>query len=128
MSAGRGPSRSRTTAPATAATTATFIIPPTTSTAIRPRQHRLQFTPNRTRAARRLRQYLTIEPPARLSFTWISAHTERRPTVVTVELFERGPDTELVLTHRRLPPGQVESHRKGWTDIAAKLATVLEPG
>ena len=74
-------------------------------------------------------EYLVIEPPARLSFTWISANTERRPTVVTVELFERGTDTELVLTHRRLPPDQVESHRQGWTDIVAKLEQVLgSPG
>ncbi len=74
-------------------------------------------------------EYLVIEPPARLSFTWISAHTERRPTVVTVELLERGADTELVLTHRRLPPDQLDSHRKGWTDIVAKLEQVLgSPG
>ena len=45
--------------------------------------------------------------------------------MVTVELFERGTDTELVLTHRRLPPDQVESHRQGWTDIVAKLEQVL---
>ena len=70
-------------------------------------------------------EYLAIEPPSRLSFTWISVSTERRPTVVTVELFERGVETELVLTHRRLPPDQVEGHRQGWTDIVAKLEQVL---
>ena len=70
-------------------------------------------------------EYLAIEPPSRLSFTWISAYTERRPTVVTVELFERGADTELVLMHRPLPPDQVGAHREGWTDIVAKLEAVL---
>jgi len=73
-------------------------------------------------------EYLVIEPPSRLSFTWISAHTERRPTVVTVELFARGADTELVLTHGRLPPDKVEAHREGWTDIVAKLEGVLLRG
>ena len=70
-------------------------------------------------------EYLVIEPPSRLSFTWISAHTDRRPSVVTVELFERGTDTEFVLTHRRLPPDKVEAHREGWSDIVAKLDAVL---
>jgi uncharacterized protein YndB with AHSA1/START domain len=70
-------------------------------------------------------EYLAIEPPSRLSFTWISVNTDRRPTVVTVELTEKGGGTELVLTHRRLPPGQVETHRKGWTDIVRKLENVL---
>jgi hypothetical protein len=34
--------------------------------------------------------------------------------------------TELTLTHRRLPAGKVEAHRKGWTDIARKLGEALE--
>src|SRR2546422_5079721 len=70
-------------------------------------------------------EYLIIEPPARLSFTWISAATEFRPTVVTVELFERGTSTELVLTHRDLPAAKLNAHRQGWTDIVAKLGAVL---
>src|SRR5262245_17271296 len=35
-------------------------------------------------------EYLAIEPPSRLSFTWISKHTDHRPTVVTIEFHERG--------------------------------------
>jgi uncharacterized protein YndB with AHSA1/START domain len=66
-------------------------------------------------------EYLAIEPPSRLSFTWISANTEHRPTVVTVEFLKRGGGTELVLTHRRLPPTKVDAHRTGWTDIVRKL-------
>ncbi len=70
-------------------------------------------------------EYLAIEPPSRLAFTWISALTERRPTVVTVDLRARGAGTELILTHRRLPPTQVDAHRTGWTDIVRKLDETL---
>src|SRR5215471_740500 len=49
-------------------------------------------------------EYLAIEPPSRLSFTWISEYTDLHPTVVTVELLEKNGGTEVVLTHRRLPP------------------------
>ena len=70
-------------------------------------------------------EYLIIDPPARLSFTWISAATEFRPTVVTVELFERGTGTELVLTHRDLPAAKLDAHRQGWTDIVAKFGALL---
>jgi uncharacterized protein YndB with AHSA1/START domain len=70
-------------------------------------------------------EYLAIEPPSRLSFTWISKFTDQRPTVVTIEFHERGGGTELVLTHRGLPPTEVEGHRKGWSDILRLLEAVL---
>ena len=70
-------------------------------------------------------EYLAIEPPSLLSFTWISHATDDRPTVVTIEFHERGSGTELVLTHRQLPPRAVEGHREGWTDIVRLLDEVL---
>jgi uncharacterized protein YndB with AHSA1/START domain len=66
-------------------------------------------------------EYLAIQAPERLEFTWISQATDHRPTVVTIEFLERDGGTELVLTHRRLPARQVESHRRGWTDILQRL-------
>jgi uncharacterized protein YndB with AHSA1/START domain len=72
-------------------------------------------------------EYLVIEPPSLLSFTWISVHTDLQPSVVTIELFERGTGTELVLTHRRLPPTRIEAHRGGWTDIVRMLEEALAP-
>jgi uncharacterized protein YndB with AHSA1/START domain len=66
-------------------------------------------------------EYLLIEPPARLSFTWISAATDLRPTEVTIDFLERDGGTEMVLTHRHLPASQIDSHRIGWTDIARGL-------
>ena len=73
-------------------------------------------------------EYLAIEPPSLLSFTWISAATDLRPTIVTVELHERDGGTELVLTHRRLPPARVDAHRRGWTDIVHLLERELAAG
>jgi uncharacterized protein YndB with AHSA1/START domain len=70
-------------------------------------------------------EYLAIERPARLSFTWISEHTGLIPTVVTVECLEREQGTELVLTHRRLPDAKVEAHRRGWGAILQNLEAVL---
>jgi glutathione S-transferase len=73
-------------------------------------------------------EYLAIEPPSLLSFTWISDATGHQPTVVTIELHERDAGTELVLTHRHLPPKAVEGHRKGWTDIVRLLDEALTRG
>ena len=70
-------------------------------------------------------EYLAIEPPSLLSFTWISRPTDHKPTVVTIEFHERGTGTELVLTHRGLPAKAVEGHRKGWTDIVRLLEVAL---
>ena len=70
-------------------------------------------------------EYLAIERPSLLSFTWISEKTDHRRTDVTVEFHERGTGTELVLTHRRLPPTMVEAHRQGWTDVVRLLDEAL---
>jgi uncharacterized protein YndB with AHSA1/START domain len=73
-------------------------------------------------------KYLAIEPPSRLSFIWISEYTDLQPTIVTVELLERNGGTEVVLTHRRLPPERKESHRGGWGSILGKLEETLSAG
>jgi uncharacterized protein YndB with AHSA1/START domain len=70
-------------------------------------------------------EYLVIEPPRQLSFTWISEATDHRPTTVTIELLEREGGTELVLTHRQLPSSEIESHRSGWSDIMRELQRKL---
>ena len=73
-------------------------------------------------------EYLVIKPPERLEFTWISQATDSKQTVVTIDFLERDGRTELVLTHRRLPPTQVGSHRAGWTDIMRKLEALSGTG
>jgi uncharacterized protein YndB with AHSA1/START domain len=67
--------------------------------------------------------YRVVEPPSKLVFTWISKGTDDQTTLVTVEIFQRGDQSELVLTHERFPtPEQAKRHQGGWGQIAAKLA------
>ena len=66
-------------------------------------------------------EYLELVPPERIVFTWISEGTDWQPSVVTIELTAVGDETDLVLTHRGLPPAQAESHFGGWTEIAGWL-------
>jgi uncharacterized protein YndB with AHSA1/START domain len=69
-------------------------------------------------------EYLVIDRPAKLEFTWISAATDHQPSIVTVDFLDRNGSTEIVLTHRRFPPSQSEPHRKGWGDIVQKAGVV----
>ncbi len=74
-------------------------------------------------------EYEVVQPPSKLVFTWISKGTDYQPTRVTVELLERGSQCELVLTHERFPsPEAVESHKRGWGEIADLLAEYLARG
>ena len=72
-------------------------------------------------------EYLVVERPSRLVFTWISEGTQGRPTTVSVEMSPRGEGlTELTLTHEGLPDEKAEaSHRSGWGGILEKLGTAL---
>lgn len=71
-------------------------------------------------------EYLVVERPRRLVFTWVSAATGGRRTTVSIELRARGRDeTELTLVHEGLFDGAVPGHRSGWGDILEKLALEL---
>ncbi|MFW6078684.1 MAG: SRPBCC family protein [Gemmatimonadota bacterium] len=68
-------------------------------------------------------EYRVVDPPHKLVFTWISGGTDGRESLVTVELFERGERTELVLTHEKVPDERrAEMHTDGWTTIVDRLA------
>ena len=69
--------------------------------------------------------YLEVLPPKRLKFTWISAATNQRPTVVTIDFKPLGDKTELTLVHDGLDSMKnVEGHTKGWTEIFEQLESV----
>jgi uncharacterized protein YndB with AHSA1/START domain len=71
-------------------------------------------------------EYLEIQPPERLSFTWRSPNTLQQLTLVTVELFDEGSATRLVLTQHRLPAEVVPPHQAGWRGILEHLAYYLD--
>ena len=74
-------------------------------------------------------EYREIRPPERLVFTWQSAATLQRETLVTIELFPKGKQTELVLVHEMLPDEHsVEQHNHGWQGIVEKLDRFLGKG
>lgn len=74
-------------------------------------------------------EYLVIDPPKRLVFTWVSdfvpegeAHTR---VSVTLEPLE-AKRTRLVLIHDQLPDSDTyDGHDAGWSSILDKLETAL---
>ena len=70
--------------------------------------------------------YVQIDRPRKLVFTWIGPLTNDVSTLVTVELNPRGDETDLVLTHKRLPtPAIHEGHTRGWGHILDHLADAI---
>ena len=70
--------------------------------------------------------YVEVDRPRKLVFTWTGPLTNNVTTQVTVELNPRGGETDLVLTHQRLPTQAIhEGHTKGWGNILDHLADVV---
>lgn len=78
-------------------------------------------------------EYLEIEPPSRLVFTWVlsdqpceGAAGQRAATQVSIILTAVGSKTGLTLLHERLPDsGSVAGHRKGWSGSLERLSRHL---
>ena len=70
-------------------------------------------------------EFLEVQRPTRLAFTWRSPFTGNRSTVVTVELSDENGKTRLVLEHDRLPPDERASHTGGWSAILDRLSAVV---
>ena len=70
-------------------------------------------------------EYLRIEPPSLLVFTWISAYTGEEPSLVTVALRAHGAATLIELRHERLPASTAEPHASGWKTILERLEEAL---
>jgi uncharacterized protein YndB with AHSA1/START domain len=68
-------------------------------------------------------EYIEIEPPRRLVFTWASAFTGAEPSLITLELEPEGANaTNLHLVHSRLPESIVTTHRQGWGAMLDRLS------
>lgn len=69
--------------------------------------------------------YQIVEPPSKLVFTWTQEGNEV-PTLVTVEFLSHDDESELVLTHERLPGVDARKrYEGGWATIADKFAAYL---
>ncbi len=70
--------------------------------------------------------YLQIVPPEKLVFTWSGEAIQDRETVVTLDFLDRGPVTEVVLTHERLSTPELRAlFEGGWPSLLDALAEVL---
>ncbi len=72
--------------------------------------------------------YLTLERPHRLAFTW-SCSTWPDPTMQTVVRVTIDPDgagaSVMTIEHELLPPALVQQHAQGWAAIARQLRAAL---
>ncbi|HEV2035220.1 MAG TPA: SRPBCC domain-containing protein [Candidatus Dormibacteraeota bacterium] len=74
-------------------------------------------------------EFVEIEPPRRLVFTWMSPFTGAEPSLVTVELELDGADaTQLRLVHSRIPASIATSHKDGWGAMLDRLHSRLLAG
>ncbi len=83
-------------------------------------------------------EYLEVKPPERIVFSWSwtkqeadGSRTEMHPdsplTKVTVEFFDRGNSTEVVLTHAVFGSAKLsDEHDRGWNGCFDALAKVLQ--
>lgn len=70
-------------------------------------------------------EYLVVERPHQLSFTWRSL-TGGFASVVTVTFEQHGEgETRMTIVHSRLPSTVVDSYLGGWVRIQDQLAAVL---
>ena len=67
-------------------------------------------------------EYLEIQRPTKLKFTWKSTVLGEHSSLVTLEFYEQADQCLLVLQHD-LPPDEAifEDHRRGWTVILDRL-------
>ncbi len=75
--------------------------------------------------------YREISPPERLVMTWAWDHgvMAGMETLVTIEFGAAGAETELTLTHEKLPSqNSLDLHNQGWTSSLNCLDRVIEEG
>lgn len=78
-------------------------------------------------------EFESIERPKKLVYTWRLESTEGLPERVTVTFEARGAETEVVVTHERIPTkGMRDMHEQGWIGcldgLAEFVASATPPG
>jgi len=71
-------------------------------------------------------EYVEIDRPHRLVFTFAVPKYSSQKTRVSVEIVPHGEGCELTLTHQGVLPDWIEPTRKGWTMILDALARSLQ--
>jgi uncharacterized protein YndB with AHSA1/START domain len=67
-------------------------------------------------------EFIEIDEPRRLVFTWSSPYTGPKPSIVSVTLEPDGAEATLLrLVHSELPASAADSHRGGWGAILVRL-------
>ena len=70
-------------------------------------------------------EYLRIDRPTLLEFTWISQGTNHKASVVRVEFQPEGKKTRVTINHVGLPEKAVADHTQGWTELLEWLEQQL---
>ncbi|HKD29655.1 MAG TPA: SRPBCC family protein [Xanthobacteraceae bacterium] len=70
---------------------------------------------------RHVGEYLEIDRPRRLVFTFGVPQFDPRTTTVTIEIRPKGEGCELTLTHDGVPPDYAKRTHEGWSRILAGL-------
>jgi uncharacterized protein YndB with AHSA1/START domain len=70
-------------------------------------------------------EYLDIDRPRRLVFTFAVPKYSSEATRVCIDIMPRETGCELTLTHEGVLPDYADRTQAGWTEILARLATVL---
>lgn len=75
---------------------------------------------------RHVGQYLEIDRPRRLVFTFGVPQFDPRMTTVTIEIVPVPEGCRLTLTNEGVPPAHIENNRHGWTLILKGLLPAYE--
>jgi uncharacterized protein YndB with AHSA1/START domain len=76
-------------------------------------------------------EYVEVDPPRRVVFTWGWEGDEQLPpgsSTVEIELIPDGDGTIVQLTHSGLPEGTDAAQLEGWEHFLPRLATVATGG
>ena len=70
-------------------------------------------------------EYLEVDRPRRLVFTFAVPRYSKEFTIVTVDIVPAGTGCELTLTHERVLPEWASKTEEGWTTLLGRLAEEL---
>lgn len=71
-------------------------------------------------------QYIEIQRPEKLVFTWASPATNNEDTIVTVLFAEANGKTQVTLTQEKLMSEEIlTAHKIGWESVIDRIADVI---